>query len=796
MSSPDVTDAAPGARQWPSAVRPAADPEELLDGLNPQQRAAVAHEGPPLLIVAGAGSGKTRVLAYRIAYLLAHRGVHPGQVLAITFTNKAAGEMAERVSALVGPRARSIWVSTFHSMCVRILRAQASRVGLKSSFTIYDQSDSQRLMAMVLRDLDIDAKRYPARSLVAQVSNLKNELVDPEDWAARAGTHTEKVLAEAYALYQRRLRESHALDFDDLIMTTVHLLQAFGDVAEHYRRRFRHVLVDEYQDTNHAQYVLVRELVGGARERRTVDGDLIGSTGETAENGREAADGVTGEVPPAELCVVGDADQSIYAFRGATIRNILEFERDYPNATTVLLEQNYRSTQTILTAANAVIARNPNRRPKNLWSQAGAGEPVGGYVADNEHDEAAFVAGEIDRLGDTAGIRPADVAVFYRTNAQSRVFEEVFIRVGLPYKVVGGVRFYERREVRDLLAYLRVIANPADVVSLRRILNTPRRGIGERAEACVEALSSRDRITFADALERCGDAPGINTRAVGAIRDFTALMSGLRAIAARPDAGPAEVCEAVLDRTGYLAELAASTDPQDEGRVENITELVSVAREFEEQRAGADAPASLDEFLEQIALVADADSIPDSDADSGGVVTLMTLHTAKGLEFPVVFLSGMEDGIFPHLRALGDSQELEEERRLAYVGITRAKRSLYISRAVTRSSWGQPSYNPPSRFLDEIPPDLVTWQREEPRRSEPAQARLAAGTGRRAPRGGLGNRPVVSLDVGDRVTHDAFGLGRVVGVRGDGDRAQAEIDFGGDVGTKRLLLRYAPVEKL
>ena len=785
------------------AARLTVDPDTLLDELNPHQRVAVTHEGPPLLIVAGAGSGKTRVLTYRIAYLLAHRHVHPGEILAITFTNKAAGEMKERVEALVGPRARSMWVSTFHSMCVRILRAQAGRIGLKSSFTIYDQGDSQRLMGLVLRELDIDAKRYPARSLAAQVSNLKNELVDPEDWAARASTYAEKVLAEAYTLYQRRLREAHAFDFDDLIMTTVHLLQAFPDVAEHYRRRFRHVLVDEYQDTNRAQYVLVRELVGGARQRRTVDGDRVGAVAPedaTAEGGAQgavpAAAEDVGEVPPAELCVVGDADQSIYAFRGATIRNILEFERDYPNATTVLLEQNYRSTQTILSAANAVISRNPNRKPKNLWSQAGAGEPVRGYVADNEHDEAAFVAGEIDRLGDTADVRPADVAVFYRTNAQSRVFEEVFIRVGLPYRVVGGVRFYERREVRDLLAYLRVIANPADVVSLRRILNTPRRGIGERAEACVEALATRDRTTFAEALERCDTAPGINTRAVSAIRDFTTLMSGLRAVAAADDADPAAVCEAVLDRTGYLAELAASTDPQDEGRVENLTELVSVAREFTEQRVGADAPASLDEFLEQIALVADADSIPD-DTDGAGVVTLMTLHTAKGLEFPVVFLTGMEDGVFPHLRSLGDSGELEEERRLAYVGITRARSRLYISRAVTRSSWGAPVYNPPSRFLDEVPSDLVVWEREEPRRTEPAQARLATrALGRGKPRAGLGDRPVVSLNVGDRVNHDAFGLGRVVGVRGDGERAQAEIDFGGDVGTKRLLLRYAPVEKL
>ena len=750
------------------------DPEALLADLNPQQRRAVTHAGGPLLIVAGAGSGKTRVLAYRIAYLLAARGVAPGEIAAITFTNKAAGEMRERVAALVGRRARAMWVSTFHSMCVRILRSEAKTVGLTSNFSIYDQSDSQRLMTLVVRDLDLDPKRYPPRSMAAQISNLKNELVDDETWTARAGTGMEKVLAEAYTLYQRRLRQANAMDFDDLIMTTVNLFQAFPAVAEHYRRRFRHVLVDEYQDTNHAQYVLVRELVGTAG-RRTVDGDLVGDRAEDAP-------------APGELCVVGDADQSIYAFRGATIRNIVEFERDYPAATTVLLEQNYRSTQTILSAANALIARNESRRAKNLWSDAGAGEQVRGYVADNEHDEAAWVAGEIDRLADAKKATSADVAVFYRTNAQSRVFEEVFIRVGLPYRVVGGVRFYERREVRDLLAYLRTIANPADVVSLRRILNTPRRGIGDRAEACVEALSSRERIPFAEALDRAGEAPGIATRSLAAITDFSRMMTDLRAVAAGN--GPAAVIEAVLDRTGYLADLEASTDPQDEGRVDNLNELVSVAREFEEQRDGG----TLEEFLEQVSLVADADSIPDSDS---GVVTLMTLHTAKGLEFPVVFLTGMEDGVFPHLRSLSDPTELEEERRLAYVGITRAQRRLYLSRAVTRSAWGQPGYNPPSRFLDEIPPDLVAWDRDEPRRQPAAQTRVAArGLAAGSLRGGLGNRPVISLEVGDRVTHDAFGLGTVVSTKGVAERAEATIDFGGDVGAKRLLLRYAPVEKV
>jgi DNA helicase-2/ATP-dependent DNA helicase PcrA len=766
MEIPAASDSAAPEPRRPRPVRLAVDADTLLEDLNPAQRAAVEHAGPPLLIVAGAGSGKTRVLTYRIAHLLAHRGAQPGEILAITFTNKAAGEMKERVSQLVGPRARAMWVSTFHSMCVRILRAEAKTLGLKSTFSIYDAADSQRLMTMVCRDLDLDPKRYPARSMMAQISNLKNELVDPDEWAAKAGSGIEKVLAEAYTAYQTRLRQAHALDFDDLIMTTVSLLQAFPAAAEHWRRRFRHVLVDEYQDTNHAQYTLVKELVGPSGA----------------------------ELPPAELVVVGDADQSIYAFRGASIRNILEFERDYPDATTILLEQNYRSTQTILSAANAVISRNANRKPKNLWSDAGAGHKIVGYVADNEHDEAAWIAGEIDRLSDTEDVQPTDVAVFYRTNAQSRVFEEVFIRVGLPYKVVGGVRFYERREVRDMLAYLRLVANTTDVVSLRRILNTPRRGIGDRAEACVEALASRERISFGEALERASEAPGIALRSAAAINDFVALMTELRAVEAGEGNGPAAVLEAVIDKTGYLRELEASDDPQDESRVDNVRELVSVAREYEQTRV--DAGATLADFLEQVALVADADSIPDADGH-GGVVTLMTLHTAKGLEFPVVFLTGMEDGVFPHLRTLGDPQELEEERRLAYVGITRARRRLFVSRAVTRSAWGQPSYNPASRFLDEVPEELVDWERSEPRRQPPAQARVAAtALARGTLKGGIGNRPIPVLDLGDKVSHDAFGLGTVVAVRGDAEKMQAQIDFGADIGPKWLLLRYAPLEKL
>ena len=759
----------------------------LLDGLNPQQRAAVVHRGGPLLIVAGAGSGKTRVLTHRIAYLLAERKVAPGQILAITFTNKAAGEMKQRVAALVGPRARSMWVSTFHSMCVRLLRYESKAVGLKSSFSIYDADDSRRLVTIVGRELDLDPKRYPARSLAAQVSNLKNELVTPDAWADKASTAQEKVLADVYTRYQLRLREAHALDFDDLIMTAVDLLQGNAEVAEKYRRRFRHVMVDEYQDTNHAQYMLVRELTMGD--------------------------------DPAELAVVGDADQSIYAFRGASIRNILEFERDYPDATTILLEQNYRSTQTILNAANAVISRNPDRKPKSLWSDAGAGEQLAGYVAENEHDEAAWVVQRIEELGDADEATPSDVAVFYRTNAQSRVFEEVFIRAGQPYKVVGGVRFYERREVRDALAYLRLIANADDVVSLRRILNTPRRGIGDRAEAAIEVYAEQEGIPFGLALERADVVPGLASRSLGAIQQFTTLLTTLRGVAAGPDGTPAAILEAVLDETGYLRELERSNDPQDESRVENLRELVNVAREFEEQRAGLGEPASLDDFLEQVSLVADADEVPDA---SGGVVTLMTLHTAKGLEFPVVFLTGMEDGVFPHQRSLNEPDELAEERRLAYVGITRARSRLYVSRALSRAAWGAPVWNGPSQFLDEIPAELITWSgavdrvpfvnryaddvpsrygdhgyRARPRQrsaqEELAASRLARGRGLR---GGAGNRAIPELAVGDRVSHDAWGMGTVVDTRGTGEGAQAQIDFGAGTGVKWLMLRYAPLEKL
>ncbi|HEV2779929.1 MAG TPA: DNA helicase PcrA [Actinophytocola sp.] len=769
------------------------DPAALLADLNEPQRRAVEHTGSPLLVVAGAGSGKTRVLTRRIAYLLAERDVHPGQIMAITFTNKAAAEMRERVVDLVGRRANAMWVSTFHSMCVRVLRREAKNLGMRSGFSIYDADDTRRLITLVARDLDLDPRRYPARTLAAHVSNLKNELVTPDEAAAAAGDDLGRRVAEVYAEYQLRLNQANAFDFDDLIMRTVELLQQHPDVAEYYRRRFRHVLVDEYQDTNHAQYLLVRELVG------------------------------TGD-DPGELCVVGDADQAIYAFRGATIRNIVEFERDYPQATTIMLEQNYRSTQTILSAANAVISRNSGRKDKRLWSASGDGDKIVGYVGDNDRDEAAFVASEIDRLVDGGELRNGDIAVFYRTNNQSRVFEEIFIRLGLPYRVVGGVRFYERREVRDALAYLRVLANPEDTVSLRRILNVPKRGIGDRAEACVSTHAERERISFAAALRAAaqGRVPELNPRSVKAIAGFVELIDSLRALV---DEGRdvAEVLEAVLERTGYRAELESSEDPQDATRVENLNELVNVAREFatedvpapidpEAEPLGVE-PGSLDAFLERVSLVADADQVPDSEDGAGGVVTLMTLHTAKGLEYPAVFLTGWEEGVFPHMRALADPAELAEERRLAYVGITRARQRLYLSRAIVRSSWGQPSANPPSRFLDEIPSELIDWRRLEPARSAPsaptwgprrgdrtgsdsAQAQVAARGLRSTPFKGWQDTPAIALEVGDRVNHDKYGLGTVVATDGAGPRATATIDFGSSGTIRLMLIGSVPLTKL
>ncbi|WP_259557596.1 DNA helicase PcrA [Brachybacterium sillae] len=780
-------------------ARPAPGPDlhALVDGLNPPQREAVEHRGSPLLIVAGAGSGKTRVLTRRIAHLLATREALPGEILAITFTNKAAAEMRERVEELVGPAARGMWVSTFHSACVRILRREAEAAGLRSSFTIYDAADSLRLITSIAKDQGLDVKKNPPRGIAARISSWKNDLVDPIDTADAAESSRnpwEKTLAAVYTAYTERLRQANAVDFDDLIGLTVQLLRENPAVRESYRRRFRHVLVDEYQDTNAAQYALVRELVG--------------------------------DDPTADLTVVGDSDQSIYAFRGATIRNIIEFEQDFPSARTIVLEQNYRSTQNILTAANAVIRENPHRRDKTLWTAAGEGDPITLYVADDDQAEARYIGRQIDALVD-AGRSTGDIAVFYRTNAQSRSLEDQLVRMGLPYRVIGGTRFYERREIKDAIAYLHVLQNRDDEINLRRILNVPKRGIGDRAEAAVALLAEQERIGFAEALRRAEEAPGIATRSLGAIRSFVQMIDELRE---RIGEGPAALLEAVLDRSGYTAELQSSDDPQDESRLENLAELVSVAAEFEAQVEAEAAAASeyaeegeaalpevddpeaplLDRFLEKVSLVADSDQLPEGEDN---FVTLMTLHTAKGLEFPVVFLTGMEDGTFPHQRSLQDPQQLEEERRLAYVGITRAREKLYLTRAQMRAAWGAPQFMPASRFLDEVPGQVLDVARAGSSYGGsfagsiargPSVTGLGVGGGRRdisRPSFGSGRTPtrtadLPSLTVGDRVTHDTFGMGTVAAVSGEGDRTQVEIVFREPTGRKRLLLRYAPITKL
>ena len=742
--------------------------DPLLEGLNPQQAEAVTHAGGPLLVVAGAGSGKTRVLTRRIAYLMSRRNVAPYQILAITFTNKAAGEMKERVADLVGPIAKSMWVSTFHSACVRILRQEAARLGYSNSFSIYDSADSQRLITIVAKELNLDPKRYPARQFQSMISNAKNELLGPQDYLNATTNQFEQVVADVYAVYQQRLMRANAMDFDDLILKTVEVLQRFPEAKARFRSRFRHVLVDEYQDTNHAQYILVKELVGSELEGQQ----------------------------PAELCVVGDADQSIYGFRGATIRNILQFELDYPNARTVLLELNYRSTQNILNAANAVITKNESRKEKNLWSDAGSGAPLTGYVAESEHDEANFIADEIRSLQREGVSTPGDTAIFYRTNAQSRVFEEVFMRSALPYKVVGGLRFYERREVKDLLAYLRVLANLEDEISLRRIINVPKRGIGDTSLDYVDLFAQQNNISFWQGLLRVNENSSVPARAAQAINDFTAMISAL-SVLVEAKTRPSVVVEAALEQSGLLKELADSTDPQDEVRVENLKELVAVSMEYEErpfEELGEDEEISLAGFLEKVSLVADADEIPEGE-DHGGVVTMMTLHTAKGLEFPTVFLTGMEDGIFPHSRTLGEKDEIEEERRLAYVGLTRARQRLYISRAEYRSTWGAPNYNPPSRFLDEIPEDVIEWRNQSRTSVSPSLVKRTRTATTPPPRATGKKSVAMELAVGERVSHDTFGLGTVVAVAGAGDKAEATINFG-QYGEKRLLLRYAPVEKL
>nr|WP_239459666.1 UvrD-helicase domain-containing protein [Bifidobacterium pullorum] len=871
--------------------------------MNPQQAEAVQYRGQALLIGAGAGSGKTRVLTRRIAWILTQFGAWPSQILAITFTNKAAAEMRERLTGLIGPVAQRMWVSTFHSACVRILRRDGEQIGLKSGFSIYDTADCERLVKLIGADLNIDLKRYTPRSILARISDYKNNL---QGWREQLNTYAadykpgqkgyqlgrfgnvEELYAVVYAEYQHRLAMANAVDFDDLIVRTVELLRGCPMVAEYYRHKFRYILVDEYQDTNHAQYVLVRELAGvDAGERPQPDAVAAGRQG------------------PAWITVVGDSDQSIYAFRGADIRNIQDFEQDFPNAKTIMLEQNYRSTQTILDAANAVIAHNEGRKPKKLWTALGKGEPIVGYAADNAQQEAAWIASEIARLHAEHGIAYSDMAVMYRANAQSRSLEEALINAGLPYQLIGGTRFYERREIKDAIAYLQAIVNPADDVNMRRILNVPKRGLGPRAESLVTMYADTHATTFFDGVLHV-DELGAPTRTATQLKAFRDLMTALREFADAHNGKPSEIVAEVLSKSGLLEELQRSEDPQDASRVENLSQLQSVAAEYEQKTPDA----TLAGFLETTALVADSDQLPMDGEDSGSV-TLMTLHTAKGLEYPVVFLTGLEQGTFPHSRSLEDTSELAEERRLAYVGITRAQRRLYVTRAAVRAQWGQAAEMMPSQFLDEIPDQLIDWKRREAGMERMRGGWSAGGFGddefggwddddfggvsfggagstygsgsSYGPRGGSsrgygssygsrsgygsgrsygssgssgssygsrssrsGSRPshgssgsratygsgssgsgrsgkvttrriapsaaskskpntgsatggnglsISDFQIGDRITHDKFGLGTVVDLQDKGPKSVITVDFGTD-GVKRLMLAVAPIEKL
>ncbi len=736
--------------------------DHLLEGLNPAQYEAVTHPEGPLLVVAGAGSGKTRVLTHRIAHLIQARHVSPFEILAITFTNKAAGEMKERIGRLVGPVAEKMWVSTFHSACVRILRRDANLLGYPSAFTIYDQADAVRLTGYVVRDLNIDPKRFPPRSVHAAISSAKNEGHDPASYAEAASVIHERRIAEVFTEYQQRLRRAGAMDFDDLLGVTVELLRARPEVLEHYRRRFAHVLVDEYQDTN------------------PVQNDLVMLLGEEHRN----------------VCIVGDQDQSVYAFRGADMRNLLDFETTFPDATVVVLEQNYRSTQTILDAANAVIAHNLSRKPKDLWTDAGHGDKIVRFQGEDEGDESQWVAHELSRLHSDGSHRWSDMAVFYRTNAQSRVLEEQFLRSGIPYRVVGGTRFYDRREVKDALAYLKAVVNPTDEVSIKRVLNVPKRGVGDQTVGRLDAYARAHGISFMDALRRWDDA-GASSRAARGIQSFVDLLDDLAAEVAD---GPGPLLERILERTGYDAELEASGTIEDESRRENLAELVGLAREVE----------SVEEFLEQVSLVADTDVLPDPDDPSDTGVVLMTLHSAKGLEFPVVFLIGMEEGVFPHMRSLTEPAELEEERRLCYVGLTRARERLFLSHAWCRTLHGATQYNPPSRFLQEIPAELVEESAASRTRSGGRPSARSGGwestswspRGReRAVEGALRPAPPqqsgaheLGIRVGDDVRHASWGEGVVLLVEGQGDKAEAVVRFP-SVGEKRLLLSWAPLEK-
>ncbi len=725
-----------------------ADPvERLLADLNPPQCEAVTHGGGPLLVLAGAGSGKTRVLTYRIAYLVATGQARPGEILAITFTNKAADEMRERVESLVGAASRLMWVMTFHSACARILRREAMRLGYKRSFTIYDASDSLRMVKRCMEELEIDPKRYPPRAIQSEISGAKNRLTDPDELAEMHGSF-EQTVADVYRLYERRMHEANAMDFDDLLLRTVNLLELFEDVRDRYQRAFRHVLVDEYQDTNRVQYRLLQLLCGQHRN----------------------------------LFVVGDDAQSIYGFRSADIRNILEFERDFPDTEVVKLEQNYRSTQTILDATNAVIANNRGQKPKELWTDADRGDPVAISELPDEHAEARYVAGEIERLADEEGIPRTEIAVFYRTNAQSRVLEDTLVRLELPYQVIGGTKFYERAEIKDAVAYLTLLSNPSDAVALARIINSPRRGIGQTTEARLLSHANTTGTSVWDVVQAPESVPGLGSAALKAVGRFGEMMALLRTRAER-QAPVAELLEAVLSETGYLDGLEAERTIEAQGRAENLQELVGVAAEFDANRAveGASEISPLDEFLQQISLYTDQDSLRRDEE----LVTLMTLHNAKGLEFEAVFMIGCEEGVFPHSRSVEEGN-LEEERRLCYVGATRAKRLLQLTFARQRTLYGARGFNLPSRFLGEIPDELVERNETEGERTGwgLGGARLGGATQPRT------QTPPFML--GDDVVHASFGEGVVTAVE---PGSVIVVRFADDGAERKLMADYAPLKK-
>ncbi|MEV8266822.1 UvrD-helicase domain-containing protein [Microbacterium sp. NPDC076911] len=825
----DASAAASRAASVPVVVDPSTNAsggrpgDDLLAGLNAPQREAVTYRGPALLIVAGAGSGKTSVLTRRVASLLYSREAWPSQILAITFTNKAAGEMRERVEQLVGDSARGMWISTFHSACVRILRREAEQFGFTKAFTIYDSGDSRALLKRLVKEHEADAYGLTPAATQSRISKLKNELADADSYARQANMSdpAERIFIEVFAAYQRELQKANAFDFDDLIGQVVYLFRAFPHVADVYRRRFRHILVDEYQDTNHAQYALIHELT------RPVGSDAAPAEHSSGMMIFEPEPAASSDAVGASLTVVGDSDQSIYAFRGADIRNISEFERDYPGAKVVLLEQNYRSTQNILSAANAVIGHNFDRKDKKLWTDVGEGEKIIGFTGYSQHDEAQFIADEIDRIH-RAGVDYSEIAVFYRTNSQSRAIEEIFIRSALPYKIMGGTKFYDRAEIKDAMAYLVAVANPADEMAMRRIINRPRRGIGDVTVETIARFAAEHQMTFRDALANStalGVGPKIQ-KAIAHLDDVlveaTALMLPASGELAPPTAVAAGL-QLLLAKTGYTDALRATKDAQDEARVENLDELVAVAREF----ARNNPEGTVIDFLSEVALVADTDDLEDA----SGTVSLMTLHTAKGLEYDAVFVTGVEEDLIPHRISAGEPGGPQEERRLFYVGITRARKRLYLSLAMTRAQFGEVTVAMPSRFLQEIPAELLHW------RQSPGDVNSRGGTQSRAlnarrPGGGFGgsgggggrygddlvplpkrapspgiekfanripakvrdNGDMV-LGSGDRIRHDDFGEGRVDAVTGEGAKRVAHVRFE-KAGPKKLLIKIAPIEKL